>query len=64
MRLGIVLRRWRIMEERTLKEVAEEIGIPQGTLYDMEQGKASKADALSLVLRWLTSRAPAKRSRP
>ena len=52
------------MEERTLKEVAEEIGIPQGTLYDMEHGKASKADALSLVLRWLTSRAPAKRSRP
>jgi len=30
--LGAVLRKWRVMSERTLREVAAEIGIAHGTL--------------------------------
>ena len=53
MRLGIVLRRWRLMEERTTRDVAKEMGIPHATLWRFEQGKDVDGVTLGKILNWL-----------
>lgn len=53
MRLGPVIRRWRKMEERDLREVAEEIGITPSTLSRLESGQTPNGETLSAVVCWL-----------
>ena len=53
MRLGTVMRRWRLMEERTLRNVAKEIGVSAATLMRFEQGQDLSGTALHKILLWL-----------
>lgn len=53
MRLGTVLRKWRTMEERTLREAAKEIGINHSTLTRIEHGEDCGSDTLATILVWL-----------
>ena len=55
MRLGDVIRSYRIHRERTLVEVAREIGISVCTLQRVEVGKKTTADTVASILRWLTT---------
>jgi len=53
MRLGNVLRKWRTMEEKSIRVAAKEIGIGGSALVRIEQGKKPGADILADVLYWL-----------
>lgn len=53
LRIGKVIRRWRLMEERTLREVGKEMGISAATLLRIEQGEACDSGTLALLLTWL-----------
>jgi transcriptional regulator with XRE-family HTH domain len=53
MRLGNVIRRWRTMEEKGIREVAKEIGTSHATLSRIERGEQCDSDTLALVLLWL-----------
>lgn len=54
MKLGEVLRKWRIMSERDLRSVGAEIGISAATLMRLEQGRDPDGKTLAKVLAWLT----------
>jgi len=54
MRLGVVLRKYRIMEERTLRELGKEIGISAAAVLRIEQGRGCDAATFMKVLIWLT----------
>lgn len=51
--LGIVLRKWRTMEERQMRDVAKEIGVSASTLCRLEAGKDTDAQTLMRILNWL-----------
>lgn len=53
MKLGEVLRRWRLMAERDLRDVGAEIGISAATLMRIEQGRIPDGKPLAKVLAWL-----------
>ena len=53
MRLGTVLRKWRTMDERTVRDVAKELGISSATFFRIEQGKACDSGTLAVILLWL-----------
>lgn len=53
MRLGDVLRKWRLMNELDLRSVGAEIGISAATLLRIEQGAAPDSTTFMLVLNWL-----------
>lgn len=52
-RLGIILRRWRVNEDRNLRDVAKEIGIGTATLMRIEHGQAMDATTLLKILQWM-----------
>jgi predicted transcriptional regulator len=58
MKLGTVIRKWRTMEERTLRDVAKEIGTSAATLMRVEQGAACDSDTLATILVWLVKSKP------
>lgn len=53
MRLGEVLKKWRLMNEIGVGELAGDIGIAQITLYRLERGRSIDADTLLKILNWL-----------
>lgn len=53
MKLGEVLRKYRIMNELTLREVGKEIGIGAATLMRLEQGRIPDGATLAKILNWL-----------
>ena len=53
MRIGPVLRRWRIVEEVTLRKMAAEIGTSAATLCRLEKGENVDGLTLVRVLAWL-----------
>lgn len=53
MRLGEILRKWRLMMEIEQKVVARDIGISESTLCRIEKGQGCDANNLGKVLRWL-----------
>jgi transcriptional regulator with XRE-family HTH domain len=53
MRIGTVLRKWRITEERTLRETAKELGIGTTALLRVEQDKNPDGTTIAAILRWL-----------
>ena len=53
MRIGTVLRKWRIGSERSLREVAAEIGIHHSTLARLEKGISPPVEALIKIGMWL-----------
>ena len=52
-RLGNILRKWRIMEEKGIREVAGEIGIAPSTLSRVERGEQTDGETLKRILCWL-----------
>ena len=54
MRLGTVLRKYRLVQERSVRDMAAEIRIPFATLSRLENGQA-ECDMRSFVaiLKWL-----------
>jgi transcriptional regulator with XRE-family HTH domain len=53
MKLGDVLRKWRLMSELDLRTVAAEIGTDASTLIRIEQGRSPSAETLRNILIWL-----------
>jgi transcriptional regulator with XRE-family HTH domain len=53
MKLGHVMRKWRLMSERSLRDVCDELKISAPTLMRIEQGKLMDAPTLAKVLGWL-----------
>lgn len=54
MRLGEILRKWRIMSQLTVREVAVQIGILPSTYCRIENGKAMDGRTLAEVMTWMT----------
>lgn len=55
MKLGAVIRRYRVTNELSLREVGKEIGIGAATLMRLEQGRDPDGQTLARVLTWLFS---------
>lgn len=55
MKLGQVIRKYRVTSELTLREVGKEIGIGAATLMRLEQGRDPDGATLAKVLGWLMS---------
>jgi transcriptional regulator with XRE-family HTH domain len=53
MKIGTVLRKWRTMEERTIRDVAKEMGTSAATLLRLEQGKPCDSGTLATILLWM-----------
>ncbi|MDR3755189.1 MAG: helix-turn-helix domain-containing protein [Terracidiphilus sp.] len=53
MRIGDLLRAWRILEKMTLRGMADEIGLPLETYRRVERGDELRGRTLAKVLRWL-----------
>lgn len=54
MRLGQILRRYRIIEERTIRDLALEVGVSPATWVRFEQGKAIDTGTFMKLANWLT----------
>ena len=52
-RLGDILRKWRIMEEKGTREVALDIGVSASTLNSLERGETPDCETLKRVICWL-----------
>lgn len=57
MRLGNVIRKWRIVEEESLRDIAKQMGMPHATLDRVEKGEACNSDTLAKILLWLIGKA-------
>lgn len=57
-RLGEMLRLYRTMHQRTLRDVAKESGISHATLMRIEHGQAFDAKTLLALWRWLLDEHP------
>jgi transcriptional regulator with XRE-family HTH domain len=53
MRIGDVLRKWRLARELTLRQVATEIGIGATALLRVEQNKNPDGATIAAILKWL-----------
>lgn len=60
MRLGAIIRRWRVIEEIPLKVLAAEIGINPSTLGRVEREENTDAQTFLKVLAWLTGKPDAE----
>ena len=55
MRLGKVIRKWRLMSELDLRSAATEMSLDAATLLRIEQGRMPSAETLRSILVWLMS---------
>ena len=55
MKLGKIIRKYRVTSELTLRDVGKEIGIGAATLMRLEQGRDPDGQTLAKVLAWLFS---------
>lgn len=53
MKLGKVIRKYRVTSELSLRDVGKEIGIGAATLMRLEQGRDPDGATLTKVLMWL-----------
>jgi transcriptional regulator with XRE-family HTH domain len=53
MKLGKVIRKYRVTSELSLRDVGKEIGIGAATLMRLEQGRDPDGATLAKVLTWL-----------
>ena len=56
MRLGVVLRKYRAMQEITVRDLAQEIGIGFATLSRIENGLDCDSATLMKIFNWLTGK--------
>lgn len=62
-KLGTVIRKYRVNSELSLRDVGQEIGIGAATLMRLEQGRDIDGATLGKVLAWLFSREHATSNR-
>ena len=55
MRLGMVLRKWRLMSELDLRSAAAEMKLDHATLHRIEQGRMPSGESLRAILFFLLS---------
>lgn len=53
------MRKWRTMEERSIRDVAKEIGTSSATLLRIEQDNTCDSTTLATVLLWLIGKVKA-----
>jgi transcriptional regulator with XRE-family HTH domain len=53
MRVGEVIRKWRTMSEKGVREIAKEIGVSHGTLARIERGEPCDGVTLVKIMAWL-----------
>jgi transcriptional regulator with XRE-family HTH domain len=53
MKIGEILRRWRIMSERHTRDVAKEIGLSHATYSRIENGGKMEGVTLVKLFKWL-----------
>lgn len=58
MRLGTIMRKWRIVEEHSLRDIAQIIGCSASTLMRFENGEGCDAATFAKILRWLMEQEP------
>lgn len=54
MRLGILLRKFRVMSDLTIRDLAREIGVSSAVLSRIERGENCDSRTLMRILNWLT----------
>jgi transcriptional regulator with XRE-family HTH domain len=54
MRIGKILRKWRIVNELSIKDVAGSIGLAPSTLFKIENDAPVDAPTLMRLINWLT----------
>jgi transcriptional regulator with XRE-family HTH domain len=62
MRVGDVLRGWRLHREIGLRELAKALGLSPSTLSRLETGEDVSAQNFAKVLRWLMEESVTERS--
>lgn len=55
MRLGQILKRWRVMSELNLRTAAKMMGTSTATLSRIERGENPDGKTLAKILRWILS---------
>lgn len=55
MKLGTVIKKYRVMSELTMRDVAKEVGIGAATLMRLEKGHSPDGATLAKILAWLLS---------
>ena len=58
MKLGKVLRKWRVASEIDLRTIGKETGLDASTWLRIEQGKDPSAKTLRKILLWLLDEVP------
>lgn len=53
MRLGELLKKWRIMNELGLRDMAKDLGVSTSTLSRIERGENMDGASLAKILKWL-----------
>jgi transcriptional regulator with XRE-family HTH domain len=53
MRLGTIVKKWRLVNEITTRDLAAAIGISAATLYRVETGRAPDGVTLIKIFDWL-----------
>lgn len=53
MKLGKIIRKYRVTSELTLREVGKEIGISAATLMRVEEGRDPDGSTVAKILAWL-----------
>ncbi len=53
MRLGTLIRKWRAVEEKNLRDVAKDVGIGVSTLSRIENGEQCDSGTLTKLLAWV-----------
>jgi transcriptional regulator with XRE-family HTH domain len=54
-KLGRVLKRYRLMEEMDLRSLAKQIGCSAATLMRVEMGHTPSGETLAKIIHWLTA---------
>ncbi len=57
MNLAVVLRKWRLMSEITLRDAGKQIGVSAATLLRIEQGKGTDGRTMARLIAWLVAEA-------
>ena len=51
--LSVILRKWRLINELTVRELAHDIGFSLATLRRIEEGREMTASTLMKIFNWL-----------
>ena len=55
MKLGNILKKWRIIEQITIREAGKQMGISAATLSRIENGETMDGATLAKILSWMVA---------